>query len=273
MQLVVHLFYLDEIIAAKYRTLTQEGRQRMKKYALIMIMLTALAWLAGEVTYSDSLLKAAKSGNPQAQNQLGICYSKGLGIKYNKSKAISYFRLAAEQGLADAQYHLGGYYYHNKKEMLKWYNRAAEQNHPGALVALGNAYSEGNGVSKDLKIAAGYYRRAAESGDPSGQFWYGYANYWGQGVLKNYAEAARYFRLAAEQKHSNAMFLLGICYFNGNGVEKNLETAYYWYLLANATGSINVQSSISEVEKLLTTEQKNNAQNQAQTWLTEHNMQ
>ncbi len=242
----------------------------MTKYWTILILLFSLSLLTGETTYSDSLLLSAKEGNAEAQNKLGICYDQGLGVERNKAKAVKYFRLAAEQGYADAQYNMAANSYHKKSEMLKWYKLAAEQNHPGALSGLGQVYFDGNGVTKNYKTATGYFLRAAELGDATGQFWYGMSNYWGHGVLKNYAEAARNFQLAAEQQHTSAMTYLGFCFFNGNGVEKNLETAYFWHLLANAFGNSSGGIGLVELEQLLTTEQKNNAQAQAQIWLDTH---
>ncbi len=58
------------------------------------------------------------------------------------SEAIKWFRLAAEGGCVDAQFHLGLIYEtglgtaENKEEAIKWYRRAAEQGHENAKHAL-----------------------------------------------------------------------------------------------------------------------------------------
>lgn len=40
--------------------------------------------------------KAAEQGNPEAQVQLGLCYSGGIGVEKSKSKAIYWLRKACE---------------------------------------------------------------------------------------------------------------------------------------------------------------------------------
>lgn len=47
-----------------------------------------------------SLLEKANAGNVDAQNELGIAYSEGKGIKPDQRKAVYWFRRSAEQGYA-----------------------------------------------------------------------------------------------------------------------------------------------------------------------------
>lgn len=53
------------------------------------------------------------------------------------------------------------------REALKWYEMAANQGHPKALVNLGYFYEHGIEVDKDVERALSYYRSAAEKGLPS----------------------------------------------------------------------------------------------------------
>ena len=46
---------------------------------------------------------AAKKGNAEAQYNLGLCYSQGEGVKEDRVEAVSWYRLAAEQGHQDAR--------------------------------------------------------------------------------------------------------------------------------------------------------------------------
>ncbi len=48
---------------------------------------------------------------------------------------------------------------------MKWYRRAAEQDHVDAQYNLGFMYANGEGVPPDYAEAAKWYRRAAEQGD------------------------------------------------------------------------------------------------------------
>lgn len=42
---------------------------------------------------------AANLGDPDAQSELGFCYSTGRGCKKDLKKAAKYYRKAAEQGM------------------------------------------------------------------------------------------------------------------------------------------------------------------------------
>ena len=50
---------------------------------------------------------AADQGNADAQNNLGAMYDNGQGVPQNYAEAVKWFRLAADQGHAIAQNNLG----------------------------------------------------------------------------------------------------------------------------------------------------------------------
>jgi hypothetical protein len=92
----------------------------------------------------------------------------------------------------------------NYAEAVKWYRKAAEQNHARAQVCLGLCYTCGVGVPEDDTEAAKWYRRAAEQGHAGAQFSLGWCNAEGRGVPKDRVEASKWFRLASEQGHKEA---------------------------------------------------------------------
>jgi TPR repeat protein len=51
--------------------------------------------------------QAAKAGDMQAANELGLMYYQGNGVEQNAEEAIKHIRKAADSGLAQAQYNLG----------------------------------------------------------------------------------------------------------------------------------------------------------------------
>ena len=53
---------------------------------------------------------AAEQGDADAQNKLGIAYSKGEGVTQDYAEAVKWYRKAADQGDADAQFNLGNAY-------------------------------------------------------------------------------------------------------------------------------------------------------------------
>ena len=71
---------------------------------------------------------------PDVTNQynLGVMYYNGQGVPQDYKEAMKWFRMAAEQGHADAQYNLGVIYSNGKgvpqdhKEAMKWLRMAAE---------------------------------------------------------------------------------------------------------------------------------------------------
>jgi TPR repeat protein len=76
-------------------------------------------------------------------HNIGICYTRGEGVPQNHSEAARYFRLAAELGLAKAQFNYGVCSYkgegvlQNRSEAIRYYRLAADQAHPPAQLALG----------------------------------------------------------------------------------------------------------------------------------------
>ncbi|MEL7570270.1 MAG: tetratricopeptide repeat protein [Eubacteriaceae bacterium] len=64
---------------------------------------------------------------------MGVCYYTGKGVEQNYDKAVTSFRIAAEQGHKEAQYFLGLCYYNGNglkqdyNEAAKWYSKAADQ--------------------------------------------------------------------------------------------------------------------------------------------------
>ncbi|MBI5686400.1 MAG: sel1 repeat family protein [Verrucomicrobia bacterium] len=98
----------------------------------------------------------AEDGDAHAQNELGRAFFLGLfGLAKDEAESARWFRMAAEQGDAAAQYNLGWRYADgrgvptDKTEAVKWYRKAAEQNHPDAQAHLGYCYYTGTGVEKD----------------------------------------------------------------------------------------------------------------------------
>src|SRR6185503_7827941 len=58
----------------------------------------------------QSLLAKARAGSVDAQNEVGIAYSEGKGVKPNQKKAVYWFRMGAEQGYAIATCNVAVHY-------------------------------------------------------------------------------------------------------------------------------------------------------------------
>ena len=165
----------------------------------------------------------------------------------NYGKAAEWYFRSAEQGNADAQYHLGLLYYdgrgveQNYEEAVKWFTEAAKQNHAEALDCLGMFAENGYGMERDEQQAAEWYLQSAEQGNTDAQYRLGLLCFDGRGVEQNYEDAVRWFEKAAEQNHAEALKYLGICAENGYGLQQDESRAVKWYTQSAAQGNADAQ--------------------------------
>ncbi len=164
--------------------------------------------------------KAAEQGLAEAQFNLGVCYKKGEGVPQSYSEAVKWYRKAAEQGLAEAQYNLGV------------------------------CYKKGEGVPQSYSEAVKWYRKAAEQGLAEAQFNLGLCYENGDGVTQSDAEAMNWYRKAAEQGLADAQFFLGLCYENGDGVTQSDAEAMKWYRKAANQGNPFAQSFLDRLQQI-----------------------
>jgi TPR repeat protein len=83
-------------------------------------------------------------------------------------------------------------------EAARWFRRAAEQGHAEAQYNLGLLYGNGQGVPYDYGAAVGWTRLAAEQGDPLAQYNLGVLYHNGEGVAQDVVESHMWLNLAAE---------------------------------------------------------------------------
>ncbi|MBQ0062898.1 MAG: sel1 repeat family protein [Prevotella sp.] len=195
----------------------------------------------------------------------------------NYTEAAKWFRKAAEQGDADAQYNLGACYYNgygvtkSYAEAAKWYRKAAEQGDADAQCMLGICYYGGDGVAKNYTEAVKWYRKAAEQGLAQAQYNLGNSYNNGKGVTKSDTEAVKWYRKAAEQGLAEAQYCLGNFYYNDEGVTKDYAEAVKWYRKAAEQGYPSAQGWMAvcyyygegveknnELSKMWATKLKNN---------------
>ena len=128
---------------------------------------------------------AAEQGYAPAQHDLGHLYAAGRGLD------IAYLEAPEPpqggQGMAS-----------DYVEAAKWWRKAAEQGDARAEFDLGWLYSVGRGVDTDYVEAAAWYRKSAEQGNPGAQYQLGHCLRMGRGVAQDEVEALSWFRKAAE---------------------------------------------------------------------------
>jgi TPR repeat protein len=87
---------------------------------------------------------------------------------------------------------------------VQWFRKAAEQGHAMAQFNLGVMYANGEGVPKDDAEAVKWFRKAAEQGDAKAQFNLGVMYAEGRGVPRNDVAAYAWMNLAAAGGHKEA---------------------------------------------------------------------
>ena len=119
---------------------------------------------------------------------------------------------------------------------LRAWQPLAEQGVAGAQYNLGGMYYKGKGIPQDDKAAAQWYRRAAEQGVANAQFNLGVMHDRGQGVAQDDQAAAQWYRRAAEQGHAGAQNNLGGMYYTGKGMAPDYVYAHMWAHIAVSGG-------------------------------------
>jgi TPR repeat protein/DNA-binding response OmpR family regulator len=154
--------------------------------------------------------RAAEQGHVEAQFSVGLCYALGKGVSQDHAEARARYWNASDQDLTEA---------------VKWFRTAAEQGHAEAQFNLGLHYAFGRGVVKDHAEAFKWYRKAADQGHTKAQFSVGLCYAVGSGVSQDYAEAVRWFRKAADKGNTEAQFVVGLCHAFGWGVPQDYAEA------------------------------------------------
>ncbi|TWI54372.1 hypothetical protein IQ22_02238 [Pseudomonas duriflava] len=186
-----------------------------------------------ETLTSDDLQAALESGNPR--------------------EAARVILSAAKEGLADGQALLGqilldGHGIQKDPALaLTWFRIAADNGHVMARNMMGRCLEHGWGCEPDATAAAQAYRMAAEQGLDWGV--YNYANLLatGRGIPQDPYKAFLFYRRAAEQGHAKSMNLVGRYYEEGVVVTADVSAAFDWYKRSALGGDFRGQYSYAAV--------------------------
>ena len=149
----------------------------------------AKAYLLGHGVQRDEKLaaywyeKAANSGDPGAQEQIGFLYQAGIGVEQNLVRGA------------------------------EWFERAIAGGSTSAKVSLGFAYAWGLGVRKDPEFGFQLFREAAERRNAAGACYLGFSYYFGIGVTRDVVKARHWFEVGAKLRNPQAEFELALLLF------------------------------------------------------------
>ena len=234
------------IPVSKLRNLIQENKM------VLGITETEEAVEPSESSFDEELASYENNEDktPQELFDLGRAYAMGIGVAKDYKKAVDWYKKAANQGHARAQYNLGEMYEYGNgvaqdyKKAVFWYKKAANQGHADAQNNLGFMYSEGIGVEQDDKEAVSWYQKAANQGNAAGQENLGWMYKRGKGVAKDYKKAVYWLEKAANQGSVALQYNLGGMYHEGDGVAKDYKKAASWYQKAANQGDADTQENL-----------------------------
>ena len=115
-------------------------------------------------------------GALEAQVNLGICYSQGMGVEQDYAEAVKWFKEAAEAGHPAGKMNLAISYFEGEgieqdKEKAVALLIEASEYMADAQYLLAQCYENGEGTALDLAKAKELYQQAADNGIVEAKEW------------------------------------------------------------------------------------------------------
>ena len=127
---------------------------------------------AGNAEAESTLRAGAQRGIAECQYGLGMLLKlNSIGAKEKSQRSILWFRKAAEQGHAQAQFSLA--LSHEGERYFSWMLRAADQGVVDAQFNIGVAFDNGESVPHNHTEACRWFKLAATIGDAESQYMVG----------------------------------------------------------------------------------------------------
>ena len=136
----------------------------------------ASAYKRGDYSTAINRWRPLAASDPTIQNNYGIMYKDGKGVKRDLGMAATWFSRSASAGSSLGQNNLGG------------------------------LYRDGKGVNRDFGKAVTYFSASAAQGNAAGQLNLGLLYMYGQGVRQDLTKAYMWFDLASAQSLKQAAY-------------------------------------------------------------------
>lgn len=205
------------------------------------------------LTARNLALPKAEAGDKAAQTLLAEIYSRGLGVPKNQAEARKWYKLAAEQGVPEAEFRYG----------LILLAEGSEQSRAQGRVFMEKAAASGNALASfnlaqliltdrlgdaGRTAAFAHFMDAAKQGIPDAQ--YAVAQYYANGVdpvSQDLETAAFWLSGAAAQNFDTAQLEYGQMLLSGVGVERNLKQGYSWIARAARAGNVVARAELAKL--------------------------
>jgi len=240
---------------------THDSQGKILKARLDLTKTSELAIESFRTALAEAQYRLGRSYRDWLRRAINVRSSINPGeLEQKNTEAAKWYRMAAEQGNAQAQFDLGSMYIvgsvgidANVHEGLRLWRLAASQGHGDARKSL--AGWEGLEVweceelikRQDYPEAMKCFRRFADQGNGTAQSRLGLMYADGQGATRDYKEAVKWYRLAAEQGNARAQRELAFMYRYGHGVASSRDEAIRLYRLAALQGDAEAQISLGQM--------------------------
>ena len=211
----------------------------MTRFLIIIIIIV----ITNNICLSQNplLIIQADEGNVEAQMYLAKNYfDGGSGYEKNYQKAFKYYKLAAQQGNAEAQFWTylmlaeGIGTIQDEKEALPWLEKSAQQNYHLGLHRMGIHFFDNKDYPRCYEMLSKYESMYGDN--PMNDEMLGWYYFFGHNGKNKYEKAKEYFLKALSYKDYNGIFpgrieiFLGKIYHEGLTEEKDWETAEKYYI-------------------------------------------
>ena len=163
---------------------------------------------------------------------LAVFHTGKYGVERDEEEMRRWARAGADAGntwsmsyLAAIHADAGEY-----EEALSFWRLAAEEGEPGAMCGLGDLYAGGLGVEPSDERALHWYLRAADAGNMFAMYNLGSLYQAGRGVPRDLRRAAEWFQRARDAGHQAAAAALADLSSTGSGAagEAALDDRPFW---------------------------------------------
>ncbi len=220
----------------------------------------------------------ARAGNARAQNNIGACFAEGLGVASDRPLALKWLTLSADAGDPVGQRNCAAFHMQGSDaagsdadpaKAAKLYRLAAEQGDAEAQDMLSWLLLEGEIIPVDPEQAKLWAEHAAEGGVAASMTRLGMLYHNALGVDRDPVKAVFWWRKGAQGGDADAQAMLGAACHMGAGTPVDRIAAFAWLIRAMHGGSALAQPFLAPVRDSLSTPDIAEAERRAKLPLAE----